>query len=70
MFKGKIKEDQPKNKEKINDEIIEIIKEENIDIDTKIGLAKEELNIALNSSKYFKDGSDIVKKMYKYKHDS
>ena len=62
MFKGKINEDQPKNKEIINDEIIETIKEEDIDINTKIGLAKEELNIALDSSKYFKDSSDIVKK--------
>ena len=61
MFKGKIN-DQPKNKEKINNEIIETIKEEDIDINTKIGLAKEELNIALDSSKYFKDSSDIVKK--------
>jgi hypothetical protein len=62
MFKGKIKEDQPKDKEKINNEIIEIIKEKVIDVNSKIGLAKEELDIVLDSSKYFKDGSDIVKK--------
>ena len=62
MFKGKIKEDQPKDKEKINYEIIEIIKEKVIDVNSKIGLAKEELDIVLDSSKYFKDGSDIVKK--------
>ena len=62
MFKGKIKEDQPKDKEKINNEIIEKIKEKVIDVNSKIGLAKEELDIVLDSSKYFKDGSDIVKK--------
>jgi hypothetical protein len=62
MFKGKIKEDQPKDKEKINPENIEIIKEKVIDINSKISLAKEELDIVLDSSKYFKDGSDIVKK--------
>ena len=61
MFKGKIKADQPKDKEKIDDEIIEVIKEK-IDIDSKIGLAKEELDIVLDSSKHFKDGSDIVKR--------
>ena len=62
MFKGKIKEGQPKDKEKIDDdEIIEIIKEK-IDIDSKIGLAKEELDIVLDSSKHFKDGSDILKR--------
>jgi len=62
MFKGKIKEDQPKDKEKINAENIEIIKKKVIDINSKIGLAKEELDIILDSRKYFKDGSDIVKK--------
>lgn len=61
MFKGKIKEGQPKDKEKIDDEIIEIIKEKT-DIDSKTGLAKEELDIVLDSSKHFKDGSDIVKR--------
>lgn len=62
MFKGKIKEYQPKDKEKINDEIIEAIKEEDIDINTKIGLAKEELDIVLDLTKNFKDVSDIVKR--------
>jgi hypothetical protein len=33
-----------------------------IDIDSKIGLAKEELDIVLDSSKYFKHGSDILKR--------
>ena len=61
MFKGKIKADQTKDKEKIDDEIIEVINEK-IDIDSKIGLAKEELDIVLHSSKYFKDGSDILKR--------
>jgi hypothetical protein len=61
MFKGKIKDGQPKDKEKIDDEIIEVIKEK-IDIDSKIGQAKEELDIVLDSSKHFKDGSDILKK--------
>jgi hypothetical protein len=61
MFKGKIKADQTKDKEKIDDEIIEVINEK-IDIDSKIGLAKEELDIVLDSSKYFKDGSDILKR--------
>lgn len=61
MFKGKIKADQPKDKEKIDDEIIEVIKDK-IDIDSKIGLAKEELDIVLDSSKHFKDGSDILKR--------
>lgn len=62
MFKGKIKEDQPKDKEKIDDDdIIEVIKEK-IDIDSKIELAKEELDIVLDTSKYFKHGSDILKR--------
>jgi hypothetical protein len=61
MFKGKIKADQTKDKEKIDDDNIEVIKEK-IDIDSKIGLAKEELDIVLDSSKHFKDGSDIVKR--------
>jgi len=61
MFKGKINDGQPKDKEKIDDNIIEVIKEK-IDIDSKIGLAKEELDIVLDSSKYFKDGSDILKR--------
>ena len=61
MFKGKINDGQPKDKEKIDDNIIEVIKEK-IDIDSKIGLAKEELDIVLDSSKHFKDGSDIVKR--------
>ena len=61
MFKGKIKADQTKDKEKIDDEIIEVIKDK-IDIDSKIGLAKEELDIVLDSSKHFKDGSDILKR--------
>ena len=61
MFKGKINDGQPKDKEKIDDDIIEVIKEK-IDIDSKIGLAKEELDIVLDSSKHFKDGSDIVKR--------
>ena len=60
MFKGKINDGQPKDKEKIDDDIIEVIKEK-IDIDSKIGLAKEELDIVLDSSKYFKHGSDILK---------
>jgi hypothetical protein len=62
MFKGKIKEDQPKDKEKIDGDIIEVIKEKVIDVNSKIGLAKEELDIVLDSSKYFKDGGEIVKK--------
>ena len=61
MFKGKIKADQTKDKEKIDDEIIEVIKDK-IDIDSKIGVAKEELDIVLDSSKHFKDGSDILKR--------
>ena len=61
MHTGKIKEDQPKDKEKIDNDIIEVIKEK-IDIDSKIGLAKEELDIVLDSSKYFKHGSDILKR--------
>jgi hypothetical protein len=61
MFKGKINDGQPKDKEKIDDDIIEVIKEK-IDIDSKIGLAKEELDIVLDSSKYFKHGSDILKR--------
>ena len=61
MHTGKIKDGQPKDKEKIDDEIIEVIKEK-IDIDSKIGLAKEELDIVLDSSKYFKDGSNILKR--------
>jgi hypothetical protein len=61
MHTGKIKEDQPKDKEKIyDDDIIEVIKEK-IDIESKIGLAKEELDIALDS-KHFKHGSDILKR--------
>jgi hypothetical protein len=60
MFKGKINDGQPKDKEKIDDDIIEVIKEK-IDIESKIGLAKEELDIVLDSSKYFKQGSDILK---------
>src|SRR5215208_1480003 len=51
MFKGKI-----------NDNSIEVIKEKIIDIDSKIGLAKEELDIVLDSNKYFKDDSDILKR--------
>ena len=62
MFKGKIKADQPKDKEKIDDDVIEVIKEKIIDIDSKIGLAKEELDIVLDSSKYFKERSDILKR--------
>ena len=62
MFTGKIKTDQSKDKEKIDDDVIEVIKEKIIDIDSKIGLAKEELDIVLDSSKYFKDGSDILKR--------
>lgn len=61
MHTGKIKEGQPKDKEKIDDDIIEVIKEK-IEIDSKIGLAKEELDIVLDSSKYFKHGSDILKR--------
>ena len=61
MFKGKINDGQPKDKEKIDDDIIEVIKEK-IDIDSKIGLAKEEVDIVLDSSKYFKHGSDILKR--------
>lgn len=61
MFKGKINDGQPKDKEKIDDDIIEVIKEK-IDIESKIGLAKEELDIVLDSSKYFKHGSDILKR--------
>ena len=61
MFKGKINDGQPKDKEKIDDDNIEVIKEK-IDIDSKIGLAKEELDIVLDSSKYFKHGSDILKR--------
>ena len=61
MHTGKIKEDQ--SKEKVDDDdVIEVIKEEKIDIDSKIGLAKEELDIVLDSSKYFKHGSDILKR--------
>jgi len=62
MFKGKIKTDQPKDKEKIDDDVIEVIKEKIIGIDSKIGLAKEELDIVLDSSKYFKEHSDILKR--------
>jgi hypothetical protein len=61
MHTGKIKEDQSKDKEKLDDDIIEVIKE-NIDIDSKIGLAKEELDIVLDSSNYFKHGSGILKR--------
>ena len=61
MHTGKIKEDQSKDKEKLDDDIIEVIKEK-IDIDSKIGLAKEELDIVLDSSNYFKHGSDILKR--------
>ena len=61
MFKGNINANQTKDKEKIDDDNIEVIKEK-IDIDSKIGLAKEELDIVLDSSKHFKDGSDIVKR--------
>ena len=61
MHTGKINEDQPKDKEKIDNDIIEVIKEK-INIDSKIGLAKEELDIVLDSSKYFKHGSDILKR--------
>jgi hypothetical protein len=62
MHTGKINDGQPKDKEKIDDDdIIEVIKEK-IDIDSKIELAKEELNIVLDSSKYFKHGSDILKR--------
>src|SRR5688572_30131048 len=62
MHTGKINDGQPKDKEKIDDDdddIIEVIKEK-IDIDSKIGLAKEEVDIVLDSNKYFKDGSDIL----------
>jgi len=62
MFKGKINDGQPKDKEKIDDNSIEVIKEKIIDIDSKIGLAKEELDIVLDSNKYFKDDSDILKR--------
>ena len=62
MFKGKIKTDQPKDKEKIDDDVLEVIKEKIINIDSKIGLAKEELDIVLDSSKYFKEGRDILKR--------
>ena len=61
MHTGKIKEDQSKDKEKLDDDIIEVIKEK-IDIDSKIGLAKEELDIVLDSSNYFKHGSEILKR--------
>jgi hypothetical protein len=61
MHTGKIKEGQPKDKEKIDDDIIEVIKEK-IDIYSKIGLAKEELDIVLDSNVYFKYGSDILKR--------
>jgi hypothetical protein len=62
MHTGKIKEDQSKDKEKVDDDdVIEVIKEK-IDIDSKIGLAKEEVDIVLDSSKYFKHGSDILKR--------
>jgi hypothetical protein len=62
MHTGKINDGQPKDKEKKDDDdIIEVIKEK-IDIDSKIGLAKEELDIVLDSSKYFKHGSDILKR--------
>ena len=61
MHTGKINDGQPKDKEKIDDNIIEVIKEK-IDIDSKIGLAKEELDIVLDSNKYFKHGSDILKR--------
>jgi hypothetical protein len=61
MHTGKINEDQPKDKGKIDNDIIEVIKEK-ISIDSKIGLAKEELDIVLDSSKYFKHGSDILKR--------
>ena len=61
MHTGKINDGQPKDKEKIDDDIIEVIKEK-IDIYSKIGLAKEELDIVLDSSKYFKNGSDILKR--------
>ena len=60
MHTGKIKDGQPKDKEKIDDDNIEVIKEK-IDINSKIGLAKEELDIVLDSSKYFKHG-DILKR--------
>ena len=53
--------DQPKDKGKIDNDIIEVIKEKS-HIDSKIGLAKEELDIVLDSSKYFKHGSDILKR--------
>ena len=64
MHTGKIKDGQPKNKEKIkdDDDIIEVIKEKIIDIDSKLVLAKEELDIVLDSSKYFKHGNDILKR--------
>ena len=62
MHTGKIKEDQQEDKEKINDDdTIKVIKEKIIDIDSKIGLAKEELDIVLDS-KYFKHVSDILKR--------
>src|SRR5215213_8095753 len=38
MFKGKINDGQPKDKEQIDDDIIDVIKEK-IDIESKIGLA-------------------------------
>jgi hypothetical protein len=63
MHTGKIKDGQPKDKEKIDDDdIIEVIKEKIIDIDSKLVLAKEELDIVLDSSKYFKHDSDILKR--------
>jgi hypothetical protein len=62
MHTGKINDGQPKDKEKIDDDdIIEVIKEK-IDIDSKIELAREELDIVLDYSKYFKHGSDILKR--------
>lgn len=61
---GKIKDDQPKDKEKNDDdEIIKVIKEKIIDIDSKIVLAKEELDIVLDSSKYFKHSNCILKRL-------
>ncbi len=64
MHTGKIKDGQPKDKEKIDDDddIIEVIKEKIINIDSKLVLAKEELDIVLDSSKYFKHGNDILKR--------
>ena len=62
MHTGKIKDGQPKDKEKIDDDdIIEVIKEKIINIDSKLVFAKEELDIVLDS-KYFKHGNDILKR--------